>query len=85
MEFIDNVDTQPPLVHKKVWNGTEFVSMQFRRCAIPSLEQRQWLIETFGPAGNYTAGQYWNYSNTGAYAMMEEQVYTWFKLKWSKK
>jgi hypothetical protein len=73
-----------PTVTKKVWNGTDFVEVTYRRCGIPTLEQRQWLVATFGPAGSFRVGQYWNYSNSGNYAMMDEQVYTWFKLKWGR-
>ena len=72
-----------PTVTKQVWNGNDFVEVTYHRCAIPTLEQRQWLIATFGPAGSWRAGQYWDYSNAGAYAMMDEKVFTWFRMRWA--
>ncbi len=84
VEYVDKVIPQPRFVNKQIWNGTEFVHVKICRCAIPSLEQRQWLVATFGPAGHSRSGSYWDYSLAGAYAMMDEKIYTWFQMKWGK-
>lgn len=63
----------------------DFVEVIYHRCAIPTLEQRQWLIATFGPAGRFLAGRYWDYSKSGDYAMMDEKVYAWFSVKWGQR
>ncbi len=77
--------TMPPPVRKKIWNGHEFVSVTlYRKIGNITAEQHDWLIRKFGPPNQYIAGHYWDTSRTGLFTVMDEQVYMWFCLKWSK-
>jgi len=78
--------TLPPPVHKRVWDGREFVSMTlYRTKGIPDLIQMQWMVETFGVAGTYENGRYWDMSRAGDFTVMDEKVYVWYQMKWGKK
>lgn len=77
--------TLPPPVRKQVWNGHEFVSVTlYRKLGHLKTEQREWLITTFGQPSQYLAGRYWDTSRTGLFTVMDEKVYTWFRLKWAE-
>ena len=68
-------------VKKQIWNGKEFVSVtMYRRNGALSDPQKLWLVEQFGKRGPR-----WDYSLTGNFFVMDEQVYTWFQLKWGNK
>ena len=76
----------PPPVKKQVWDGEQFVPMTlYRKKGIPSSNQLQWLKETVSWPGTYKNGQYWQYSIAGDFTVMDEQLYTWYQLKWGGK
>ena len=69
-----------PPVKKQIWDGEKFVTvMQYRVAGILSKEQKDWLYRTFGQKGNR-----WNFTDSGRFYIMDEQVYMIFKLKWSQ-
>ena len=75
-DCIEIMPQQP--VRKQVWNGTEFIEvMLYRVSGRLSIYQQDWLAKTFGDRGPR-----WNYSVAGNFYVMDEQVYSWFKLKW---
>lgn len=79
-------ETLPPPVRKHVWDGQEFVPITlYRAKGIPDLIQMQWLVETFGVAGIYKNGSYWDMSRAGDFTIMDEKVYIWYQMKWVKK
>ena len=82
IEYVDvevSVDAIP--VNKQVWNGKEFIPVtMYRRHGILTDPQKLWLVEQFGGRGPR-----WDYSLTGMFYIMDEQVYTWFQLKWGNK
>lgn len=83
IEFIDatNEVTLPAPVKKQVWDGEKFVPvMMYRHIGVPTKEQQEWLETSFGKRNNR-----WGFSITGGWIMMDEQVYTWFQLKWGNK
>ena len=76
----------PPPVRKQVWNGEKFLSMTlYKHIGLPSDEKMAWLEKTYGRPGIYLAGRFWDYSRSGNYALMDEQVYAWYQLKWGTK
>jgi hypothetical protein len=86
VEYTDIEVTLPPPVKKQVWNGYEFVPMTlYRQPGLVNNEQQTWLTESFGPPGTYINGRYWDHSRAGSFTVMDERVYTWFRLKWGKK
>lgn len=88
IEYID-ADTEsvpPPPVQKQVWDGEKFVPMTlYKFKGIPDPYQMSWLNVTYGFSGTYKNGQYWDFSRAGDFTIMDEQVYTWYQIKWSKK
>lgn len=67
-------------VKKQIWNGNEFIPVTFYRIdGKLNSEQQHWLETQF------TRGTRWEYSITGSFIFMDEQVYTWFRLKWGNK
>ena len=67
-------------VKKQIWNGTEFKPVtMYRRNGVLNNEKKLWLVEQFG-----ARGPRWDYSAAGNFFVMDEQVYTWFQLKWGK-
>lgn len=84
IEYVEVVEIPPPPVRKQVWNGECFVSMTLHKTrGIPTQQQVEWFAETFGPAATYQKGKYWDYSRAGNFTVMDEQVYTWYRLKWN--
>lgn len=84
IEYIEVEPALPAPVRKQVWDGERFISMTLHRVQnIPTMEQVEWFAETFGPAATYQKGKYWDYSRAGNFTVMDEQVYTWYRLKWN--
>jgi hypothetical protein len=83
-EYVDVVPGPRPPVKKQMWNGVEFVPILTYRLdrAEFSEKQRTWLRQTFGHSGVPQAGQYWDYSKSGTFVVMDEKVYVMFQLKW---
>lgn len=80
IEYVDGEVAQPVVVKKQVWDGEKFVSMtQYRSIGVLSSKQKDWLFKTFGQKGSR-----WNYTDSGKFYVMDEQVYMMFKLKWSQ-
>lgn len=85
-EYVDVKVTLPPPVSKQIWDGEKFVPMRLYRLPHePGDQQRNWLWQTYGPAGSYTKGHYWDYSHSGNFTVMDEKVYTWYQMKWGNK
>lgn len=87
---IDYTDTDqivlPPPVRKQVWDGEKFVPMTlYRHQGVPNREQESWLEKTYGLAGTYKNGGYWDYSVGGNFTVMDEKVYSWYQIKWGNK
>ena len=84
VEYIDDsykVDRPP--VRKLVWNGTEFVPLfLYRLEGYVKDEVHQWLVDTYGPQGQYVNGCYWDCFR-GKFTVMDEKVYMFYKLKWA--
>jgi len=86
IEYVDAEVTLPPPVKKQVWDGEQFVPMTlYRLRREPTDSERNWLWRTYGPAGQYINGHYWDYSHSGNFTVMDEQVYTWFQMKWGNR
>lgn len=86
VEYVDAEVTLPPPVKKQVWDGEKFVpTTLYKRHGVPDLEEMQWLNATYGFPGTYKNGSYWDYSRAGDFTVMDEKVYTWYQMKWSKK
>ena len=82
IEYVEEAPV-PRKIKKHLWNGTEFIPTTFVRLqSVPTNDQISWLTETFGYDGKYISGAYWEYSRAGGYTLMDEKVYTWFKIKW---
>ena len=75
----------PPPVKKQVWDGIKFVPMTLYRQPGCASEHIDWLRTTYGHPGIYVNGRYWDYTRSGNYIMMDQQVYTWFQMKWGTK
>ena len=73
---------------RNVWNNDQqtFVEMTlYRRKGTLNEDQMTWLQKTFGNEGVYKNGQYWDYSQSGNFIVMDERVYTWYSMKWGSK
>ena len=85
-EYVDVKATLPPPVKKQIWDGKKFVPMTlYRLTKAPGDRERNWLWRTYGPAGQYVNGHFWDYSNAGNFTVMDEKVYTWYQMKWGSK
>ena len=90
IEYVDG-DTEavpPPLVKKQIWDAgnQEFVSVKmYRFQGVLNNDKLDWLGETYGPPGVYKNGKFWDYSRAGNFTVMDEQVYTWYQMKWGNK
>jgi len=83
VEYLDEQDAVPRApVKKKIWNGTEFVTMyQHRLEGRLGDEVYAWLEKTYGPPGQFVNGCHWAWV-WGKYTVMDEKVYMFYKLKW---
>jgi hypothetical protein len=81
VEYVDAEDIDiPRVIKKQVWNGKEFIPViMYRRDGVLNDAKKLWLVEQFG-----ARGPRWDYSLTGNFYVMDEQVYAWFQLKWGK-
>ena len=78
--------TLPPPVRKQVWDGKQFVPITlYKTKGWPGMEKENWLLKTFGHAGVYQDGKFWDYSRAGDFTVMDEKVYTWYQMKWGNK
>ena len=76
----------PPPVKKQVWDGEQFVPMTlYRSKGVPKGEILLWLEKTYGYPGTYINGRFWDYSQSGNFTVMDEKVYTWYRMKWGNK
>jgi hypothetical protein len=86
IEYADVDVVLPPPVRKQVWDGEKFVPMTlYKNKGWPGITETEWLCNTYGPAGTYKNGQYWEYSQAGNFTVMDEKVYTWYQMKWGNK
>ena len=86
IEYVDLEVTLPPLVKKQVWDGEQFVPMTlYKQNGMPNGEQLHWLTGTYGQPGTYVNGRFWDYSRAGDFVIMDEKVYTWYRIKWGNK
>jgi hypothetical protein len=86
IEYVDAEVVLPPPVRKQVWDGEKFVPITlYKFKGWPGMAAENWLLKSFGHPGTYKNGQYWDYSRAGDFTVMDEQVYTWYQMKWSKK
>ena len=86
INYVDVETTLPPPVKKQVWNGEKFVPvLLYKHRGVPNREQERWLEKTYGLSGVYKNGNYWDYSVGGTFTVMDEQVYSWYKMKWGNK
>lgn len=88
IEYVDAEVTLPPPVKKQVWDEDEQAFMPitlYKRNGIPNQEKLDWLCKTYGPDGVYKNGRFWEYTRAGNYTIMDEQVYTWYQMKWGNK
>ena len=81
VEYVDAEDVDiPRVIKKQVWDGKEFIPVtMYRRDGVLNDAKKMWLVEQFGERGPR-----WDYSLTGNFYVMDEQVYAWFQLKWGK-
>ena len=81
IEYEYSVKTPRPPVKKQIWNGKQFVpATLYKHSGSLSDKQKIWLFDNFG-----ARGPRWNYSLTGNFWVMDEQVYAWFQIKWGNK
>lgn len=81
IDYVDVEVTLPPPVKKQIWDGKKFVPVTFyRRTGSLSDEKKQWLFDNFG-----ARGPRWDYSLTGNFWIMDEQIYVWYQMKWGDK
>lgn len=86
IEYVDAEVTLPPPVKKQVWDGEKFVPMTvYKMSRMVNDQERNWLWRTYGPAGRYVNGHFWDYSVTGNFTIMDEKIHTWFQMKWGNK
>lgn len=79
--------TLPAPVKKQIWDQETqtFVPMAlYRHIGRLSDDQESWLFNSFGCPGVYKKDRYWNVSVAGNYIVMDEKIYMWFQMKWSK-
>lgn len=68
-------------VKKQIWDGEKFVSVtQYRVTGVLSDAQKDWLVRIFGQKGAK-----WNFTDSGRFYLMDDQVYMMFNLKWKSK
>lgn len=85
IEYEDAETTLPPPVKKQVRNGEKFVPLVLYKIkGWPGMEKENWLLKTFGHPGVYKDGRFWDYSKAGNFIVMDQKVYTWYQMKWSK-
>lgn len=86
IDYITVEVTLPRPVKKQVWDGEKFVSMTLHKHkGVPDDEKMRWLEKTYGRPGTYKNGSYWDYTAAGNFTVMDEQVYTWYQIKWNNK
>jgi len=86
IDYITVEVTLPRPVKKQVWDGEKFVSMTLHKHkGVPDDEKMRWLEKTYGRPGTYKNGSYWDYTKAGNFTVMDEQVYTWYQIKWNNK
>ena len=88
IEYIEVIDVfdQVRRVQKQVWDGEKFVLItMYRIKGWPGMEVENWLLDTFGHAGIYKNGKFWDYSRAGDFTVMDEKVYVWYQMKWGNK
>ena len=86
IEYIDAEVVLPPPVRKQVWDGEKFVPITIYKIkGYIGMEAENWLQKSYGHAGTYRSGTYWDYSKAGNFTLMDEKVYTWYQLKWAGK
>lgn len=87
VDYQDVKVTLPPPVRKQFWDGDKFVELTlYRLTNIRNIDKTlEWLTSTYGPKGTHKAGHFWDYAWRGNFLLMDEEVYTWYQLKWSKK
>lgn len=86
IEYRDVEIVPPRPVKKQIWDGEKFVPVTLHRLNHSlSDQQRNWLKRTYGPAGMYINGRFWVDSRSGNYTIMDDNIYSWFQLKWSNK
>lgn len=77
----NTVTNGPRVVTKQIWDGTKWIAIkQYRVNGLLTDAQKKWLTDQFGPKK-----QRWDYSLTGMFFVMDEQVYSWYKMKWGTK
>lgn len=82
IEYADAEIVLPPPVKKQIWDGEQFVPMTLYRIqGWLGMAAENWLLESFGPAGIYRDGRYWEFSRGGNYIVMDEKVYAWYQMK----
>ena len=86
IEYVDAEVVLPPPVKKQIWDGEQFVPMTLYRIkGYPGMAAENWLLTSFGHAGTYRDGRYWDYSKAGNFTVMDEKVYTWYQMKWGNR
>ena len=69
---------------KSLWDGQQWVDAISYRIPRITRDQIAWLKQTFGPPFVHHPRCYWAASSAGQYAVMCEQVYNFFLLKWNE-
>ena len=83
MEYCDAHVVLPRPVKKHIWNGEQFIPMSLYRInSVLSLAVLQWLHAKFEFFGTQKSGNYWDYSDSGNFTVMDKKVYTWYQIKW---
>jgi hypothetical protein len=85
-DYVEYIEIQKPVVQrvrKQMWDGNQWVeTVNYRIPQLVSSQERDWLYATFGGQNIHRLGQYWCYSRSGDYTVMDEQVYMMYTLKW---
>lgn len=92
IEIIEAVPTNYSFsVKKQFWDDTTqtFVPVVLCKYHVSHFHYNDnaaiaWLEKTYGKPGVFKNGRYWDFSKGGNYIVMDEKIYTWFNLKWSK-
>lgn len=84
IDYVDAVEVPRQPVKKQVWDGKNFVPLTLHKISPYSDQIYSWLRPTYGAPGVYVNGRFWDYSVGGNYFLMDEKVYTWYQMKWSK-
>jgi hypothetical protein len=86
IEYVDADVVPRPPVRKQVWDGEKFVTITVHRIkGWPGMEAENWLLKSFGHAGIYRDGKFWDYSRAGDFTLMDEKIYVWYQMKWGNK